>query len=141
MSFIGSQRDPVGGPRHQRQRRPLCSGTRRRHAEGAPPGRPRPIYAGGPAGGSSLFPKDFSISWSGATATVTYLGTTTIPAGTLMKGQFLETACGTDNYLHGLTPRAVLKAIRSGPNPCRQRPVDGCLDRRPPILGVRDWPC
>lgn len=34
------------------------------------------------------FPKDFSISWSGATATITYLGTTTIPAGSAIQIQF-----------------------------------------------------
>jgi hypothetical protein len=34
------------------------------------------------------FPKDFSISWSGATATITYLGSTTIPAGSAIQVQF-----------------------------------------------------
>lgn len=34
------------------------------------------------------FPNDFSISWSGAVATVTYLGTTTIPAGSKIDVQF-----------------------------------------------------
>lgn len=35
-----------------------------------------------------FFPKDFSLSWSGATATVTYLGATTIPAGAVIQMQF-----------------------------------------------------
>lgn len=52
------------------------------------------------------FPKDFSVSWSVATATVTYLGTTTIPAGTLMRGQF-ETG-GENQYLTDYVP-SVLK--------------------------------
>lgn len=34
------------------------------------------------------FPKDFSVTYSGATATVTYLGTTTIPAGSVIQIQF-----------------------------------------------------
>lgn len=34
------------------------------------------------------FPNDFSVSWSGATATITYLGATTIPAGSAAKVQF-----------------------------------------------------
>jgi hypothetical protein len=34
------------------------------------------------------FPNDFSISWSGAVATITYLGTTTIPAGSAIQVQF-----------------------------------------------------
>lgn len=34
------------------------------------------------------FPNDFSVSWSGATATITYLGTTSIPAGSLIQVQF-----------------------------------------------------
>lgn len=34
------------------------------------------------------FPKDFSVSWSGATATITYLGATTIPAGAAINIQF-----------------------------------------------------
>lgn len=34
------------------------------------------------------FPNDFSVSWSGATGTITYLGTTTIPAGSKVDIQF-----------------------------------------------------
>lgn len=34
------------------------------------------------------FPNDFSVSWSGATGTITYLGTTTIPAGSKVDVQF-----------------------------------------------------
>jgi hypothetical protein len=34
------------------------------------------------------FPTDWSVSWSGATATITYLGTTTIPAGSAIQVQF-----------------------------------------------------
>ncbi len=34
------------------------------------------------------FPVDWSVSWSGATATITYLGTTTIPAGSTVQVQF-----------------------------------------------------
>jgi len=43
------------------------------------------------------FPNDFTVSWSGSTATVTYNGTTSIPAGSVVKLQ-LETA-GENNYL------------------------------------------
>lgn len=43
------------------------------------------------------FPGDFTISYSGSTATVTYNGTTSIPANTLVELQ-LETA-GENNYL------------------------------------------
>lgn len=46
------------------------------------------------------FPNDFTISFSSLTATVTYNGTTSIPAGTLVKLQ-LETA-GENNYLTSL---------------------------------------
>jgi hypothetical protein len=50
-----------------------------------------------------------SISWSSATATVTYNGTTTIPGGSVVKLQ-LETA-GENNYL--TTPRPdVIKDVR-----------------------------
>lgn len=34
------------------------------------------------------FPIDWSVSWSGATATITYLGATTIPAGSAIQVQF-----------------------------------------------------
>jgi hypothetical protein len=34
------------------------------------------------------YPNDFSVSWSGATGTITYLGTTTIPAGAVVQVQF-----------------------------------------------------
>jgi hypothetical protein len=43
------------------------------------------------------FPNDFTIAYSGSTATVTYNGTTSIPAGTLVELQ-LEQA-GENNYL------------------------------------------
>lgn len=48
-------------------------------------------------GATFNFPADFSLSWSGATATVTYLGTTTIPAGSAVKIQF-EMAGDDTNY-------------------------------------------
>jgi hypothetical protein len=60
------------------------------------------------------FPNDFTISFSGSTATVTYNGTTTIPAGTVVKLQ-LETP-GENNYLtqpQPLTVRDYLGNIRS----------------------------
>ena len=47
------------------------------------------------------FPKDFTISWSGATGTVTYNGTTTIPAGSAISVQ-LELEGDDINYpYHG----------------------------------------
>ena len=57
------------------------------------------LYAEG-LGAQFAFPNDFTISWSGSTATVTYNGTTSIPAGTVVKLQ-LETA-GENNYLTSL---------------------------------------
>lgn len=59
------------------------------------------------------FPGDFTISFSVATATVTYNGSTTIPAGSIVKLQ-LETA-GENNYLtqpQPLTTRDYLGNIR-----------------------------
>lgn len=54
------------------------------------------LYAEG-LGAQFAFPKDFTIAWSGSTATVTYNGTTTIPAGSLVRLE-LSTA-GEKNYL------------------------------------------
>lgn len=53
---------------------------------------------------SFSFPTQFTISWSASTATVTYNGTTTIPAGTIVKLQ-LQTA-GETNYLTTTYPPA-----------------------------------
>ena len=48
------------------------------------------------------FPKDFSVTYSGATATVTYLGTTTIPAGSAIQIQFELDGDDSNNPYHGL---------------------------------------
>lgn len=49
-----------------------------------------------------FFPKDFSISWSGATATITYLGTTTIPSGSAIQVQFELDGDDINNPYHGV---------------------------------------
>lgn len=64
-------------------------------------------------GAQFAFPTDFTISFSGSTATVTYNGTTTIPAASIVKLQ-LETA-GENNYLtqpQPITGRDYLGNIR-----------------------------
>ena len=64
-------------------------------------------------GAQFAFPTDFTVSFSGSTATVTYNGTTSIPAGSVVKLQ-LETA-GENNYLtqpQPLTTKDYLGNIR-----------------------------
>jgi hypothetical protein len=47
------------------------------------------------------FPADFTISWSGATGTVTYKGTTTIPAGSVIQVQLEMPGDDTNYPYHG----------------------------------------
>jgi hypothetical protein len=55
------------------------------------------------------YPNDFSISWSGATATITYLGTTTIPAGSKVDFQFELDGDDTNFPYHNLNGNQVDK--------------------------------
>jgi hypothetical protein len=68
------------------------------------------------------FPTDFAIAYSGSTATVTYNGTTSIPAGTLVELQ-LESA-GENNYLFKSTePQDAVKDILGNIRATVARPV------------------
>lgn len=61
------------------------------------------------------FPNDWSVSWSGATGTITYLGTTTIPAGSKVDVQFELEGDDTNFPYHGLNGNqadTVAKAYR-----------------------------
>ena len=53
------------------------------------------------------FPKDFSISWSAAVATITYLGATTIPAGSVIGVQFELDGDDVNYPYHGVNMNAV----------------------------------
>ncbi len=60
------------------------------------------------------FPVDWSVSWSGATATITYLGTTTIPAGSVIQVQFELDGDDINFPYHGLNSNQNDKAAGSG---------------------------
>lgn len=47
-------------------------------------------------------PKDFSVAWAGAVATITYLGATTIPAGAAVSIQFEVDGDDLNNPYHGI---------------------------------------